>query len=187
MKKIKKPKIINVKTVAYSKLFKIQSVDLIFNNGKHRVYERIKSSNLETVIIVPVINNHLILIQEYAVSLEDYTLGFPKGLINSGESIQEAANRELKEEIGFGSTKLEIVGKLTIAPSYLYSINNIVLAEDLYEKKLQGDEPEFMIKHQWPIDKMMKLLTEPSFCEARNVSALFLIRESLIKKGRINY
>ncbi|PPI88531.1 ADP compounds hydrolase NudE [Candidatus Pantoea edessiphila] len=186
-KKIEKPNITNVKTIACSKLFEIESVDLIFSNGEHRVYERIKASNFETVIIIPIIDNNLILIQEYAVGSESYTIGFPKGLINFGESIKEAANRELKEEIGFGANQLELIGKITITPSYLYSISNIVLAQSLYKKKLIGDEPEPIIIHYWSIHNMLELLKESNFCESRNVSTLFIAREWLVKKGLINY
>lgn len=36
-------------------------------------------------MIVPVIGNDLLLIREYAVGIEEYELGFPKGLIDPGE------------------------------------------------------------------------------------------------------
>jgi ADP-ribose diphosphatase len=34
---------------------------------------------------------------------------------------------------------------------------------------------------------MMSLLDEPDFREARNVSALFMAREWLVKQGRLSY
>lgn len=57
-------------------------------------------------MIVPIVDDHLILIREYAVGTESYELGFSKGLIDPGESVFEAANRELKEEVGFGANDL---------------------------------------------------------------------------------
>lgn len=36
-----KPKILNVETVAKSRLFHVQSVELAFSNGENRVYERL--------------------------------------------------------------------------------------------------------------------------------------------------
>jgi len=44
-------------------------------------------------MIVPIVDDHLILIREYAVGTESYELGFSKGLIDPGESVFEAANR----------------------------------------------------------------------------------------------
>ncbi|WP_313682941.1 ADP compounds hydrolase NudE [Pantoea sp.] len=183
----KKPDILNVAAVARSRLFTIEAVDLAFSNGARRVYERMKPSDREAVMIVPILGDDVLLIQEYAVGLESYELGFPKGLIDPGESAFEAADRELKEEVGFGATKLETLGKLTMAPSYFSSKMNIVVAEGLYEEKLEGDEPEPLIVRRWPLNNLLALLEEPDFREARNVSALFLVREWLVKQGRLSY
>lgn len=184
---LKKPDILKVETVARSRLFTIEAVNLTFSNGAHRVYERMKPSEREAVMIVPIVDDHLILIEEYAVGLESYELGFPKGLIDPGESVNEAADRELKEEVGFGAGELTSLGKLTMAPSYFSSKMNIVVAEGLYEEKLEGDEPEPLIVRRWPLSDMLSLLQEPDFREARNVSALFMVREWLVKQGRIQY
>ncbi len=180
-----KPEILSTEIVARSRLFTIESVDLAFSNGVRRVYERMRPSNREAVMIVPIIDNHLILIQEYAAGLENYELGFPKGLIDPGETVFDAANRELKEEVGFGAYQLESLSKLTMAPSYFSSQMNIVVAEDLYAEKLEGDEPEPLPQVRWPLDNLLALLEQPDFREARNVSALFLVREWLRGQGRL--
>ena len=185
--KLEKPKILRVEAVASSRLFTIESVDLEFSNGVQRVYERMRPSEREAVMIVPIIDNHLLLIREYVVGLETYELGFPKGLIDAGETVFEAGNRELKEEAGFGARQMETLGKLTMAPSYFSSKMNIVVAEGLYPEKLEGDEPEPLPVIRWPLDNLMALLQEPDFSEARNVSALFLAREWLAKQRRISY
>ena len=186
-KSLQKPTILKVETVAQSRLFKVESVDLEFSNGVRRVYERMRPSTREAVMIVPIVDDHLILIREYAVGTESYELGFSKGLIDPGESVFEAANRELKEEVGFGAKDLTFLKKLSMAPSYFSSKMNIVVAEVLYEEKLEGDEPEPLIVHRWPLNNLLALLDEPDFGEARNVSALFLVREWLVKQGRLTY
>lgn len=186
-RQLQKPEILNIETVARSRLFTVESVDLAFSNGTRRVYERMKPYEREAVMIVPIIDNHVILIQEYAVGLESYELGFPKGLMDPGETPFEAANRELKEEVGFGAQNLTQLGKLTMAPSYFSSKMNIVVAENLYPEQLEGDEPEPLVQVRWPLDNLLALLEEPDFREARNVSALFLVREWLVKQGRLHY
>ena len=95
--------------------------------------------------------DHLILIREYAVGTESYELGFSKGLIDPGESVYEAANRELKEEVGFGANDLTFLKKLSMAPSYFSSKMNIVVAQDLYPESLEGDEPEPLPQVRWPL------------------------------------
>lgn len=174
-KSLQKPTILNVETVAKSRLFNVESVDLEFSNGERRVYERMRPSTREAVMIVPIVDDHLILIREYAVGIEAYELGFSKGLIDPGESVYEAANRELKEEVGFGAHNLTFLKKLSMAPSYFSSKMNIVIARDLFPKKLEGDEPEPLVQVRWPLARMMELLQQPDFREARNVLSLIHI------------
>lgn len=185
MRNLPKPKILHVETVARSRLFNVEAVSLAFSNGERRVYERMRPSGREAVMIVPVVDDHIILIREYAVGIESYELGFSKGLIDPGETVNEAANRELKEEVGFGARKLTFLKKVGMAPSYFSSQMNIVVAEDLYPEQLEGDEPEALVQVRWPVNNLLGLLDEPDFSEARNISALFLVREWLKAQGRI--
>nr|WP_113867459.1 ADP compounds hydrolase NudE [Brenneria salicis]NMN90273.1 ADP-ribose diphosphatase [Brenneria salicis ATCC 15712 = DSM 30166]RBP61197.1 ADP-ribose diphosphatase [Brenneria salicis ATCC 15712 = DSM 30166]RLM30220.1 ADP compounds hydrolase NudE [Brenneria salicis ATCC 15712 = DSM 30166] len=181
---LQKPKILKVETVARSRLFNVESIDLEFSNGARRVYERMRPSERQAVMIVPIIDDELLLIREYAVGIEQYELGFPKGLIDPGETVFEAANRELMEEVGFGAEHMELLATLTMAPSYFSSQMNIVVARGLYPQSLEGDEPEPMTKVRWPLSDMMSLLQDADFREARNVSALFLTQDWLNRSSR---
>lgn len=184
MTALQKPKIIRTDNIAQSRLFSIQSVALEFSNGAERVYERMRPANRESVLIVPVIGNELILIQEYAAGIEKYELGFPKGAIDPGEDMLTAANRELKEEIGFGAQTLTPLRKVTMSPSYFSGRMNILLATGLYPEKLEGDEPEPLVQMRCPVSDMMDLLTHPDFNEARNITALFLAQQYLSRIGK---
>ena len=56
----------------------------------------------DAVVIVPFHTgaNKMVVTREYRVPLNDYEYGFPAGLVNSGESVEQAARRELMEETG---------------------------------------------------------------------------------------
>lgn len=138
-----KPKILNRHVIAKSKLFTIETLDLQFSNGAKRTYERIGRTSGGAVLIIPMLDdNTVLLIREYAGGTERYDLALPKRRTEPGENNLDAANRELMEEIGYGAAKLDHLTSLTIAPGYLEHATDIILARDLYEKKLEGDEPE---------------------------------------------
>ena len=74
---------------------------------------------------------------------------------------------------------------LSLSPAYMTHRATVVLAEDLYRERLPGDEPEPLPQVRWPLSQLMTLLDEEDFNEARNVSALFLLREWLQAQGRL--
>lgn len=122
------PEILAASVVAKSRLFQIESLELKFSNGVERTYERMKPSGRNAVMIVPVTDKgDLLLVREYAAGTERYELGFPKGLIDPGETALEAANRELKEEIGFGARQLMPLKEVVLAPSYFSSKMTLML------------------------------------------------------------
>ncbi len=62
----------------------------------------------DAVVIIPYHKKEkkLVLIKEFRVVLGDYQYGFPAGLVDKGESIEEAGKRELFEETGLTMTRI---------------------------------------------------------------------------------
>ena len=177
---MQKPEITAIKSVAKSRLFHIEAVDLTFSNGEKRTFERIGRPHQDAVMIVPVTDdNEFILIREYGVGIEDYELTFPKGIIDNGESVFEAANRELQEEVAFGANDIVELRTVGASPSYMFSRLHIVLARDLFVKKLQGDEPEPLEIVKWPLSDYNALLLRDDFISSAAVAALLLAKERL--------
>ncbi|ALU43467.1 ADP compounds hydrolase NudE [Pseudoalteromonas rubra] len=174
------PEILASEVVAKSKLFTVESLSLSFSNGEHREYERVRGGGRGAVMIVPIsAENELLLVREYCAGTHDYQLGFPKGLIDPGETPIEAGNRELKEEVGFGAHQFCDLKTLSLAPSYFNARMHILVAQDLYPEQLAGDEPEPLVVVKWPMAQWQGLLSQPDFTEARSVAALLLLQQYL--------
>lgn len=174
------PEILKRTLVASSRFFKIEAVQLKFSNGEQREFERMQGYNQGAVMVVPFYDKDtLLLIREYGAGTHSYSLGFPKGLIDKGEEPNIAANRELKEEVGFGAQRLQKLKTVTMAPSYFSSEMHLYMAFDLYPEKLEGDEPEPLDVIKWPIAKIDELLAHDDFQEARSIAALLLAIKAL--------
>jgi len=172
------PIITDRKPVAKSRLFAIEQVDLTFSNGATREYERMKGGGRGAVMIVPMLDDGtLLLIREYCAGTHSYELGFPKGLIDVGETAQQAGNRELQEEIGFAATEWTFLHQVRIAPAILNSKMDIFLAKGLYPSRLEGDEPEPLDVVEWKLSDYQALLAREDFNEARSIVALMLAKE----------
>jgi ADP-ribose diphosphatase len=177
----KKPKILNKKVLASTRLFCIEALDLEFSNGEKRTFERLtRGKPGGAVLIVPMLDNEtVLLVREYAAGTDSYELGLPKGKTELNEPILETANRELKEEVGYGARKLLHLTTVSIAPGYLEHTTDIILARDLYEEKLPGDEPEELEVVPWNLFDLPALLATGECTEARSIAALFLTKEFL--------
>lgn len=65
-------------------------------------------TSADAVVVVPYYKNEekLVLIKEFRVALGDYQYGFPAGLVDEGESVEDAGKRELFEETGLTVTRV---------------------------------------------------------------------------------
>lgn len=176
-----KPTILNKTTIAQSRLFRIESLDIQFSNGEQRNYERLARGNPGgAVLIVPLLDKDtVLLIREYSAGVHRYELGLPKGKTDPNESFLEAANRELKEEVGYGARSLHHLSSFSLAPSYLEHMTEIIIAQDLYEERLLGDEPEELEVVPWQLGNLNALLATGECTEARSIAALFMAVEYL--------
>lgn len=178
-----RPQILRTETVSNSTMFEIEQVDLRFANGVERTFERICGLNRRAVMIVPLLDNEtVLLIREYRVGTERYEISFPGGLIEHEESLFDAANRELKEECGYGAKRFHCLKSLSVAPSYLRSEMQVVVASELYEERLIGDEPETIEVFEWKINNISELIQQDEFSESRTVAAMYMTRE-FIQQG----
>jgi ADP compounds hydrolase len=174
------PRILKQELIAATRLFRVEQIDLEFGNGARRTYERLLGGPRGAVLVVPMPDPHsVLLIREYAAGSGRYELAFPKGRIEEGEDMLAAANRELREEVGWAARDLRLLRSVSLAPGYIQHHTHLVLARDLYRSPLAGDEPEAIEQVPWPLANWEALLARDDFGESRSLLALFLARRFL--------
>jgi ADP-ribose diphosphatase len=168
-----------------SRFFNVEEVDLAFSNGAHRTFERLAATGSGAVFIVAMRDaDTVLLVREYGAGLNRYELGLPKGRIDAGETAREAANRELREEVGYGARRLTPLAELSLLPAYMTHKAAVMLAEDLYPERLPGDEPEPLEVVPWKLSELHVLLARDDVSEGRSIAGLFIAREFLAGRYR---
>ncbi len=175
-----KPEIVQQQWLCHSRLFHVEELQLRFSNGVERTYERLNPGFHRAVMVVPMLDEEtVLLVREYGAGVGDYYLSLPKGAIDPGEEPIITANRELKEEAGYGAEQLTVIKQMALSPSYMGNQITVVLAQQLYEERLEGDEPEPLQVVPYSLRQLDNLVARPDFHEAYAVAALYMVRERL--------
>lgn len=92
------------------------------------------AAKADAVVIVPTIETNegrrLVVTKEFRVPLWDYEYGFPAGLIDDGEEIEQTVARELKEETGLDLVRIKHVSMPVFSSAGLTDEScNMVLVE----------------------------------------------------------
>lgn len=180
----KLPEILKKSLVAKSRFFAIEEMALRFSNGVERTYERLATPPIQAVMVVPLLDEDtVLLIREYGAGVHEYQLGLPKGALDAGETYEQGANRELKEEAGYGARQLRLLKEMTLSPSYMGSKLTVVLAEDLYPERLVGDEPEPIEVVPMKLAELEQWVWRDDLTEARSIAALYLVRDLIRQRS----
>ncbi|PWK84749.1 ADP compounds hydrolase NudE [Fulvimonas soli] len=183
---MRKPPIVHAtRELEHSRFLRAEQLDLEFSNGERRTFERLTGHGLGAVIVVPMLDaDTVLLVREYAAGVGRYELGLPKGRLDQDETVEQGADRELKEEVGYGARKLKILHNLSLSPAYMTHMAHVVLAQDLYPERLPGDEPEELEVVPWKLSELHALVARDDVTEGRSIAALFMAREYLAGRFR---
>lgn len=122
-------------------------LEKIEKNGNIHPFSYVKFK--DGVTIIPFIsNNEVLLLKEYRHPIKSWEYEFPGGMIDSNESPEEAARREIAEEIGYQCTQLTYLGYMY--PSFGSTTEKIHLFAAQLETNQNGTsmEPLEMITTQ---------------------------------------
>jgi ADP-ribose diphosphatase len=128
----------------------------------------------EVIIVARADQDHVVFIEEPAYAFDTTVLLLPCGERSVGETVLDTAKRELREETGFGARQLRCVAALRPWSRYLKVTTHIVLADDLFEAPLQGDEQHEIIVHRHRPADVLAMAAAGANLDARVIAALAL-------------
>lgn len=159
-------------------------------------YEFVERKNITGIVaIIPITNDgKLVLIKQYREPFQRTVIEVPAGLvgdIDSNETIETAARRELLEETGYYAHKLQRVGTFPISPGLSTEQLTYVIATEL-EKQTEGggDESEKIEVFELPVPsaaiELMKTAQKgDELVDAKVFASLLFAYPVFIAKARV--
>src|SRR3972149_9641474 len=105
----KKWQLISSKLIYKSPYVQLYCDDFRLPEGTGIQYARVDERPFS--VIVPTFSDKLVMIYNYRYPLDENCLEFPSGHIEVGESPEQAARRELEEEVGYTAGQLRLIGE----------------------------------------------------------------------------
>jgi len=97
------------------------------------------------VIVIPENHEKFLMVKQWRHGEKKLSIEFPGGVIDEGESPEEAAVRELREETGFSAGKITKIGTVNPNPALFDNHVHVFYAEELTSTgKQELDNDEFI-------------------------------------------
>ena len=173
-------KTIKSKVAFECKYLKILDEDFMLPNGKKHKYYILKRSDYYVVVIAKE-GDYFYLIEQYRYTTKSKLLQAVAGAVEKGETLLQAAKKELKEEAGITAKKFKKLGWFYAN----YGLSNqkavVFLAEDLKLGKQKPDEMEKaggIKRKKLKISEVKKLIKSGKIKDLDTLSAfcLFMLK-----------
>ena len=117
------------------------------------------------------------MVRQYRHPTKEYLLEVPAGLIEEGENPDEAAMRELQEEVGYRSTNLRILGGFWSSPGFTDEYMYCYLARNLVKSSLPSDDDEDITVEKTPLSKIHQLIKLGEIQDAKTIAIILMATE----------
>ncbi|MDR3048329.1 MAG: NUDIX hydrolase [Elusimicrobiota bacterium] len=123
--------------------------------------------------IIPFIDeNKIILVKQYRYPVGKITLEIPAGKTDKGETPLECITRELKEETGYTSKRIEQIMAFYPSTAFSNELLHIFAAYELESGSNNPDEDEFVSNVIMDFDEAVKMVYSAEIKDSKTIIAL---------------
>ena len=166
------PEILDSKKVFEGRVFNV-TADTVREGDTTYIREVVRHPG--SAVIVPVFADDTVaLVRQYRHPALRYLLEVPAGSVDKGETPEEAAARELEEELGFRAGMLEMLIEFFVSPGFCEEKMWVYLATDLTETAQRLDDDEIVEVLRVPFSSALQMIASGEIEDAKTIIGLML-------------
>ncbi|MFO0971233.1 MAG: NUDIX hydrolase [Candidatus Saccharimonadales bacterium] len=151
-------------------------------NGKRSRYVLHAHTDLHSVLIIAQNSEGKFLVQrEYSYPPNEVMWQLPGGAMELGETVKDAALRELAEECGYSSKNVIDLGYFYVQNRKSNRKQYVVICSDLFEHVLEGDPDEFIELHWLTLKEIHEKVSRGEIVNINFLAALSLMHHNGVK------
>lgn len=152
---------------------------VLLENGKKAVREVIYHQGACGIVAFDE-NGKLLMVKQYRYPVQQEILELPAGKIDEGETPEQCAARELREETGYIAEKLTAMGEIYPAAAYDNEVVYLFYAEGLTPASQQLDDDEFLTVERVDFDDAVSMVMENKIPDSK--TQIGILKAKLLKK-----
>jgi ADP-ribose pyrophosphatase len=164
-------KILRSKVMYQGPIFGVRRDEVLEPTGVRATREVITHPG--SVVVMPVLQDgRILLIRQYRHAARQFLWELVAGRMEPGESVRQAAARELMEETGYRTKRLRVLLDLFPTPGFLEERMYILLAEGLTLGQAEPEEDEKIVAKSFARDELEKMIQRGVLRDAKSIAGL---------------
>ncbi len=169
-------KIINSEYLYNGKILNLRKDRVELPNGKEAFREIVELSGASAVLPITE-NDEIIFVRQYRCPFFEILLEIPAGKIDEGETPEECAIRELKEETGATAKEIKLLCCSYPSPGCLKEKLYLYVATGLEFSVQHLDEDEFLEILKIPYNKAIEMIKKGEIVDGKTINSILLYKE----------
>jgi ADP-ribose pyrophosphatase len=166
-----KARIVKSGVVFRGKVFGVRR-DLVEEPGGTRATREV-ITHAGSVVVMPVLaDGKIVMIRQYRHAARQYLWELVAGRIDEGETVKEAAARELKEETGYRAKRLIEFLDVFPSPGFLEERMHILLAEGVTAGKAEPEADEKIISRAYKVEELKRMMKSGRLRDGKSIAGI---------------
>jgi ADP-ribose pyrophosphatase len=161
------------KTLLVTERFRVEEVARTLSDGSTKKRSVVRHPG--AVAVIPMVDDdHVCLIRNYRVAVDQTLLEIPAGTLDEGELPPQTARRELAEETGYRADSLQELAWFYLSPGILDEKMYVFVAKGLTLGPTNLDAGEEVENQITPWNEAISLISQGRIHDAKTIAGLLL-------------